>query len=66
VAFSGTILSSEISYKQILNDVFASDKNINGDDAKLEDNYHALIKSYNFTDGIPKEFLFVSLKPDLP
>lgn len=25
-----------------------------------------MIKSYNFTDNIPKEFLFVRLKPGLP
>lgn len=32
----------------------------------MEKNFKKLISSYNFTDGIPKEYLFVRLKKDLP
>lgn len=32
----------------------------------MKKNFLKLIESYNFTDDIPKEFLFVRLKPDLP
>ena len=33
---------------------------------RVRQRYESLISQYNFTDGIPKEFLFVRLKPDLP
>jgi hypothetical protein len=28
--------------------------------------FKAIVSQYNFTDDIPKEFLFVKLKADLP
>jgi len=43
----------------MLNDVFS-------DDYLMEINFKDAIKSYNFTNNIPKDFLFVKLKPDLP
>ena len=32
----------------------------------MRTDYRKLVSSYNFTDDIPKEFLFVRLKPGLP
>lgn len=32
----------------------------------MKRNFNKLIGSYNFTDDIPKEYLFIRLKPDIP
>jgi ABC-type antimicrobial peptide transport system permease subunit len=66
IVFAGKILVSDIGYKQMLNDVFELDKYWKGEEATMEANFKKLISSYNFTDDIPKEFLFVRLKPGLP
>lgn len=71
IAFSGTILTSEIDFKSILNDIIEADqKNLqNKDESKqgmVKQRFKAIVSQYNFTDDIPKEFLFVKLKSGLP
>ena len=64
--FDGKLLTSDTAYKQMLEDVFNLDSQELGDDAEMKKNFKKLISTYNFTDEIPKEYLFVRLKKDLP
>jgi len=50
----------------MLDDVFNLDSQELGDDAEMKKNFKKLISTYNFTDEIPKDYLFVRLKKDLP
>lgn len=42
----------------MLNDLLNASK-------EMKDTYNNLIRDYNFTDGLPKEYLFVKLNPDI-
>jgi hypothetical protein len=48
----------------MLDDVFNLDSQELGDDAEMKKNFKKLISTYNFTDEIPKEYLFVRLKKE--
>jgi len=64
--FDGKLLTSDTAYKQMLEDVFNLDSQELGEDAEMKKNFKKMISTYNFTDEIPKEYLFVRLKKDLP
>jgi ABC-type antimicrobial peptide transport system permease subunit len=59
IAYAGSIITSNQDYWRILEDQFE-------DDEAVKANYLELIGSYNFTYGVPKDFLFVRLKQGLP
>lgn len=52
ISFFGTILISDVQYKGILDDLL-----LNSPEAK--ENYDNMISGYNFTNNIPKSYMFV-------
>jgi ABC-type antimicrobial peptide transport system permease subunit len=61
ITYSGSVLVSHSDYKRVLENLMADQT-----DDIMANNFRETTKGYNFTDNIPKEFLFVRLKPGLP
>ena len=59
IAYFGSILLSTDQFMEILKTQFKSDPD-------LEQNYLNIVNDYNFTDGLPKEYLFVKLADGIP
>ena len=58
IAFFGSILISNDQYAQILTQQFETDP-------EMKKNYDNIVNDYNFTNGLPKEYLFVKLSPNI-
>jgi len=54
IAFFGSIIVSNEQYLDLLNDLLNANQ-------EMRNSYNKLVAEYNFTDGIPKEYLFVKL-----
>lgn len=61
VSYAGSVITSNSDYRTILQDQFAAQS-----DDRMKLAFEDLISSYNFTYDVPKDFLFVRLKPGLP
>jgi len=61
ISFAGSVITSNRDYRTLLQDQFAAQS-----DNRMRLAFEDLISSYNFTYDVPKDFLFVRLKPDLP